>query len=86
MATLIITPDISAERKAGATGCARGSHACIGIRPALVPKPTIAAQITSACNQAPCSVSEPGSESAPASARTSTLIQTPTPPMWVTAR
>ena len=41
-ATLIITPDINAEMWLGATGWARGSQACNGINPALVPKPTSA--------------------------------------------
>ncbi len=38
-----MTPLIKAEMCAGAIGWARGSQACIGISPAFVPKPTIAA-------------------------------------------
>ena len=45
-ATLIIIPDISADRCAGATGCARGSHECSGMNPAFVPNPTNAAIAT----------------------------------------
>ena len=43
MATLIITPLISADTCAGAIGWARGSHAWRGITPAFVPNPMIAA-------------------------------------------
>ena len=38
-----MTPLIKAEMEAGAIGWARGSQACIGISPAFVPKPMIAA-------------------------------------------
>ena len=34
-----MTPDISAETWLGAAGCARGSHTCSGITPALDAKP-----------------------------------------------
>jgi hypothetical protein len=34
-----MTPDISAEMCEGATGCASGSQACSGARPAFMPKP-----------------------------------------------
>ena len=81
-ATLSITADISAEMCAGATGCARGSQAWNGARPALVPNPTIAAVATSAVG-APAA-SEP--LSAPWAASTSIATHTPAPPMCVTAR
>jgi hypothetical protein len=40
-APLVMTPDSTAEAGAGATGWAAGSQACMGIMPALHPKPTI---------------------------------------------
>ena len=48
-ATATITPLISAEIGAGAMGWARGSQTCIGINPAFVPKPMIAAIAITAC-------------------------------------
>ena len=76
-ATLIITPDIRADRCAGATGCARGSHECSGTSPALVPKPTRAATATSVCVPVPAAASAAGSPIAPCWARVSIAIHTP---------
>jgi hypothetical protein len=44
MPVLIIIPDISADTCDGAAGCASGSQMCMGISPALVPKPTSASR------------------------------------------
>ena len=38
---VFLSPDSTAEAGAGATGCAVGSHACRGKRPALAPKPAM---------------------------------------------
>ena len=38
---LVMTPESTALAGEGATGCAVGSHACMGNMPALTPKPTI---------------------------------------------
>ena len=50
---LVIIPESTALAGAGATGCAVGSHACIGNIPALTPKPSIitknTARKTGAC-------------------------------------
>ena len=73
---MTISPDISAENGAGATGCARGSQLCSGTSPALVPKPISAAIATSVC---PPALSGPGAASA------SSAIHTPAPPRCVIA-
>ena len=48
MATLVITPLISAETWLGAAGCASGSQTCSGTRPAFEPAPTSASSSTKA--------------------------------------
>ena len=65
MATLIIIPDISADRCAGATGCARGNHECSGMNPALVPNPISAVIATSVWAPVPAAASADGSPIAP---------------------
>ena len=69
---------------AGAIGCARGSQACIGIKPALVPKPTIAAIAITAWTAEP-SCSAVGSPIAPSSASRRRAIHVPAPPRCVIA-
>ena len=83
---MIIIPDISAERWAGATGCARGSQECSGISPAFVPKPISAAMATSVCAPVPWAASAAGSPIAPWWASDRSAIHTPAPPMCVIAR
>ena len=53
IATLIITPLISADTGAGAIGCARGSQTCSGMTPAFVPMPTSAASAIAICSPEP---------------------------------
>jgi hypothetical protein len=48
MATLVITPLISAETWLGAAGCASGSQTCSGTTPAFDPAPRRARPSTSA--------------------------------------
>ena len=43
---LVMMPERTADAGAGATGWAVGSHACMGIMPALAPKPTIIRKYT----------------------------------------
>ena len=43
---LVMTPESTADAGAGATGWAVGSQDCMGIMPALAPKPTIIRQYT----------------------------------------
>ena len=49
MATLVITPLISAETWLGAAGCASGSHTCSGTMPAFEPAPSSTSSSTTVC-------------------------------------
>ena len=79
-----MTPLISAEMCAGASGCVRGNQVCRGIKPAFVPNPTIAASAITAWIPDPSASTDP-SPIAPSRASSSSAIQVPAPPRCVIA-